>query len=162
MFTSNHSELSKPLFNLLNKNQQQLINNVPEQWRNDAAAISRITSFDLYSPMAQFALNRGKETFEPGNLVGALLYYYKFYQYSGDEAEMKNKIFPLLKRSVNYLMHLLYKDEKGMSAEKNHWVSIAAGCRVVNSTMGFVHKHWKTKKPTPHGEAGLLKSGDEN
>jgi alpha-L-fucosidase 2 len=114
MFTSNHSELSKPLFNLLNKNQQQLINNVPEQWRNDAASISRITSFDLYSPMAQFALNRGKETFEPGNLVWALLYYYKLYQYSGDEAEMKNKIFPLLKRSVNYLMHLLYKDEKGM------------------------------------------------
>jgi len=114
MFTSNHSELSKPLFNLLNKNQQQLINNVPEQWRNDAAAISRITSFDLYSPMGQFDLNRGKETFEPGNLVWALLYYYKLYQYSGDEAEMKNKIFPLLKRSVNYLMHLLYKDEKGM------------------------------------------------
>jgi hypothetical protein len=114
MFTSNHSELSKPLFNLLNKNQQQLINNVPEQWRNDAAAISRITSFDLYSPMGQFDLNRGKETFEPGNLVWALLYYYKFYQYAGDDAEMKNKIFPLLKRSVNYLMHLLYKDEKGM------------------------------------------------
>jgi hypothetical protein len=114
MFTSNHSELSKPLFNLLNKNQQQLINNVPEQWRKNAAAISRITSFDLYSPMGQFDLNRGKETFEPGNLVWALLYYYKFYQYTGDDAEMKDKIFPLLKRSVNYLMHLLYKDEKGM------------------------------------------------
>jgi hypothetical protein len=113
MFTSNHSELSKPLFNLLNRNQQQLINNVPAEWRNDAAAISRITSYDLYSPMAQFALNRGKETFEPGNLVWALLYYYKYYQYSGDEVEMKTKIFPLLKRSVNYLMHLLYKDDKG-------------------------------------------------
>ncbi len=111
LYASNHLELTKPMFDLLNKNKQTLINNVPEQWRNDAAAIGRITSFDLYAPLNQNDLRKGQ--FEPGNLVWTMLYYYRYYQYSGDKETLKDKIYPLLKRSVNYLMHLLYKDEKG-------------------------------------------------
>lgn len=42
-----------------------------------------------------------------------MLYYYRYYQYTGDENELRNKIYPLLKRSVNYLMHLLQKDANG-------------------------------------------------
>ncbi len=111
LYASNHLELTKPMFDLLNKNKQALINNVPEQWRNDAAAIGRITSFDLYAPLNQNDLRKGQ--FEPGNLLWTMLYYYRYYQYSGDKETLKDKIYPLLKRSVNYLMHLLYKDEKG-------------------------------------------------
>ena len=100
------------MFDLLNKNKQTLINNIPEKWRNDAAGIGRITSFDLYAPLNQDDLRKGQ--FEPGNLVWTMLYYYRYYQYSGDKDELKTKIYPLLKRTVNYLMHLLYKDENGI------------------------------------------------
>ena len=112
LFASNHLDLTKPLFNLLNKNKQQLINNVPAEWRADAAAIGRISTFDLHSPLNQHDLRKGQ--FEPGNLVWVMLYYYKYYQYSGDKKSLRDYIYPLLKRSVNYLIHLLYPDEKGV------------------------------------------------
>jgi len=112
MFASNHLEMTKPLFSLLKQNQQQLINNVPAQWRHDAAAIGRMSTFDLLAPLNQNDLRLGQ--FEPGNLVWMMLYYYRYYQYSGDKQELRQHIYPLLKRSVNYLIHLLKKDEKGV------------------------------------------------
>jgi hypothetical protein len=112
LFASNHLELTKPLFKNLNDNIENLIKNVPETWRSDAAAIGRMSGFDLYAPLNQGDLRKGQ--FEPGNLVWVMLYYYKYYQYSGDETELKTKIYPLLKRAVNYLIHLLYKDQKGV------------------------------------------------
>ena len=110
LFTANQLELTRPLFDLLNKNKQQLINNVPVQWRGDAAAIGRVSSYDLWSPLSQHNLKDGQ--FEPGNLLWVMLYYYKYYQYSGDKVELKEKIYPLLKKSVNYLLHLLHADDK--------------------------------------------------
>jgi hypothetical protein len=112
MFTSNHMEMTKPLFNLLKQNQQQLINNVPAQWRHDASAIGRMSTFDLVAPLNHNDLRLGQ--FEPGNLVWMMLYYYRYYQYTGDETEMRQHIYPLLKRSVNYLIHLLKKDDEGV------------------------------------------------
>lgn len=112
LFASNHLELTRPLFDLINKHKQNLINNVPEQWRQDAAAIGRITSFDLVAPLNQHELSKGR--FEPGNLVWMMLYYYRYYQYSGDKGELEQKIYPLLKRAVHYLIHLLEKDAKGV------------------------------------------------
>jgi alpha-L-fucosidase 2 len=112
MFTSNHLELTKPLFDQLNNNLQHLIQNVPAPWRNDAAAIGRMSGFDLHAPLNQNDLRKGQ--FEPGNLVWVMLYYYRYYQYTGDENELRNKIYPLLKRAVNYLVHLLQKDAQGI------------------------------------------------
>jgi alpha-L-fucosidase 2 len=112
LFASNHLELTKPLFDLINKNKQNLINNVPLAWRKDAAAIGRISTFDLIAPLNQHDLRKGQ--FEPGDLIWVMLYYYKYYQYTGDLAELNDKIFPLMKRSVNYLIHLLEKDATGV------------------------------------------------
>jgi len=112
LFASNHLELTRPLFNQLNNNLTTLIHNVPPEWRNDAAAIGRMSGFDLHAPLNQHDLRKGQ--FEPGNLVWVMLYYYRYYQYGGDEKELRAKIYPLLKRSVNYLLHLLTKDEKGV------------------------------------------------
>ncbi len=112
LFASNHLEMTLPLFNLLKQNRQQLINNVPAQWRNDAAAIGRMSTFDLLAPLNHNDLRLGQ--FEPGNLVWMMLYYYRYFQYTGDEQELRQHIYPLLKRSVNYLIHLLKKDDQGI------------------------------------------------
>ncbi len=111
IFTSNHLEIGRSLFDALNSNVQNLINNVPVEWRNDAAAIGRISSYDLVSPLITGDIRNGR--FEPGDLTWTLYYYYQYFLYSRDTAELKKHIYPLLKRSVNYLVHLLYKDEKG-------------------------------------------------
>ncbi|WP_052266126.1 glycosyl hydrolase family 95 catalytic domain-containing protein [Pedobacter kyungheensis] len=112
IFTANHLELGESLFKSLNRNRQNLINNVPEKWRNDAAAIGRSSAFGLVSPISEAEINKG--TFEPANLTWLLYYYYQYYAYSGDEQTLKTKIFPLLKRSANFLIHQLKPDDQGI------------------------------------------------
>lgn len=112
IFTSNHLELGEPLFSSLIQHQQNLINNVPKEWRSDAAAIGRISSYDLRSPLITGDLRNGR--FEPGNLTWTMFYYYQYYLYTQDTVELKTNIYPLLKRSVNYLVHLLKIDTAGI------------------------------------------------
>lgn len=112
VFTSNHMELGNSLFNTLNSNILNLINNVPERWRKDAAAIGRSSSYNLISPITENQIVNGD--FEPSNLTWALYYYYQYYAYSLDTLTLKQKIYPLLKRSANFLMHNLQRDEGGI------------------------------------------------
>ena len=112
VFTSNHLELGRSLFDAFYNNQNTLIKNAPEKWQYDAAAINRISSYDLHSPVLDDEIANGK--FEPGNLTWALFYYHKYFLYSKDTNELQTRIFPLLKRSVNFLIHLLNKDNKGI------------------------------------------------
>lgn len=112
IFASNHLELGKSLFNTLNKNVQNLINNVPEAWRKDAAAIGRTTGYDLVSPLLEANKEHGQ--FELGNLTWVMFYYYQYYSYTKDREELKKYIYPLLKRSVNHLLYHLKKDEAGI------------------------------------------------
>ncbi|MBC8986847.1 alpha-L-fucosidase [Pedobacter sp. N36a] len=112
IFTANHLELGKSLFNTLNNNLQNLINNVPEPWRKDAAAIGRISGYDLVAPLAEDHKANGQ--FELGNLTWAMFYYYQYYAYSKDKQELQKHIYSLLKRSLNHLLYHLKKDEQGI------------------------------------------------
>lgn len=112
VFTANHLELGKSLFNTLNKNLPNLINNVPEEWRKDAAAIGRISGYDLIAPLSE--ANKDNGQFELGNLTWTMFYYYQYYSYSKDREELIKYIYPLLKRSVNHLLYHLKKDEAGI------------------------------------------------
>ncbi len=112
IFTANHLDLGKSLFNTLNKNLQNLINNVPQEWRKDAAAIGRISGYDLVAPLAMDQKENGQ--FELGNLTWAMFYYYQYYAYSKDRKELQEHIYPLLKRSVNHLLYHLTKAEDGL------------------------------------------------
>jgi alpha-L-fucosidase 2 len=112
IYTSNHIELGKPLNKSFRTNIKHLIGNVPPAWQDDAAAIGRISSYDLVSPLDQKNLT-GLQ-FEPGNLTWALYYYYLDYTHTQNEKDLRNNIYPLLKRSVNYMVHLLEADSSGM------------------------------------------------
>jgi alpha-L-fucosidase 2 len=105
IFVTNHLETGRSLFDKLNSSVNTLINNVPPEWRNDAAAIGRISGYDLVAPLDQNDLRAGR--FEPGNLTWTLFYYHRYFLYSQDTVELVRRIYPLLKRSVNYLVHLL-------------------------------------------------------
>jgi hypothetical protein len=105
IFVTNHLETGRSLFDKLNSSVNTLINNVPPEWRNDAAAIGRISGYDLVAPLDQNDLRAGR--FEPGNLTWTMYYYHRYFLYSQDTVELVRRIYPLLKRSVNYLVHLL-------------------------------------------------------
>lgn len=112
LFTANRLELSEPLWNSMEKNLQNLINNVPnEEWRKDAACIGRSSSYDLVRPLNPDEAE--SNLYEVGNLTWTLFYYWQYCTYKGDENVLLNKFYPLLKRSIAYYSHIIYKGEDG-------------------------------------------------
>ncbi len=116
VFTANHLEIAKSLKQMIDRNVDNLIGNVPEAYRYNSAAIGRSSAPDMISPVW---LERGKDgsTWEDGkkelgNLTWMMHSYYQYYRYSMDP-KVYDTLFPLLKRAVNYYLHLLERDEQG-------------------------------------------------
>ncbi|WP_293913251.1 MULTISPECIES: glycosyl hydrolase family 95 catalytic domain-containing protein [unclassified Sphingobacterium] len=116
VYTANHLDISESLLGMINKNVVNLSKNVPLPYRSDAAAIGRSSSPDMLSPVPLRLENKTDipaiAQAELGNLTWMLYYYYQHYRYSMD-AKTGNTLFPILKRSVNYYLHLLEKNEDG-------------------------------------------------
>lgn len=116
VFTANHLEIAKSLVKMIDRNKDNLIGNVPKAYRYNSAAIGRSSAPDLISPVW---LERGTDGSrwedgkkELGNLTWMMHSYYQYYRYSMDP-NVYDSLFSLLKRSVNYYLHLLERDEQG-------------------------------------------------
>ncbi|MES2461857.1 MAG: hypothetical protein V4671_14835, partial [Armatimonadota bacterium] len=103
VYTANRLELGESLTRMIDTNRQNLINNVPEEWRGDSAAVGRTSSYDAV----------GKVGDERGNLLWTLHNYWLQYRYSGDEKMLRNGLYPILTRSVGYYLHLLEPGDDG-------------------------------------------------
>ncbi len=117
LFAANRLELSEPLWRSMNENIQALADNVPQQeWRHDAAAIGRSSSYDLVSPLTPtLALENRYET---GNLPWILFYYWQYCLFKADSEELLERFYPLLKRSMAYYSHIIYKGDDGLYHRK--------------------------------------------
>lgn len=111
VFTANRAELSRPLWKAMDDYRQNLIDNVPQQWRDDAAVMGRSTSYHLYSPLHPEDDN--KMLYETGNLTWLLFYYYQYCTWTGNAEELTGKFYPLLKRSIAYYEHIREKRTDG-------------------------------------------------
>jgi hypothetical protein len=107
VYASNHLELGESLTRILDANVANLINNVPEAWREDSAAINRTSTYDCIAPVG------GKDGEERGNLIWTMHNYWLQYRHSGDETMLRERFYPLLKRSVAYFLHLLKPGDDG-------------------------------------------------
>ncbi len=109
LLSSNNLEGAVPLGTALDEHQDALIQNVPAKYRSNSAGIGRATSFDMLSqvnPDDSVAPFYNRET---GNLTWAMHNYYQYYRYSMNDSLLLNKIYPLLKRSINLYIHLSFK-----------------------------------------------------
>lgn len=113
MLPANHPELSVGLIEHLHKYRENLIYNVPEHMRHDSAAINTVSGQDLLAPMGDPLDPKLKRILSTGNLIWAMHNCYMQYRYTMDETLLRNKIFPLLKRSVNYYRHFLIEGDDG-------------------------------------------------
>lgn len=111
MLPANHPELSEGLVNILHKYQDNLAQNVPEKMQADSAAINTVSGQDLLSPAGDPSQKPGGTT---GNLTWAMHNAYMQYRYTMDEAMLREKIFPLLKRSINYYRHFMIEGDDGV------------------------------------------------
>lgn len=108
--TSNHLDIAQSLPNTLNRNQQQLIKNVkPISWQKDAAYLALSTAQDLTGAADDDKRYQNLH----GNLPWAMHNVWLMYRYSMDTVFLREKCYPLLKRSMNYYLHILKKEADG-------------------------------------------------
>jgi hypothetical protein len=116
---SNHLELDA-VSHALGKFRDALVDQVADEYRSDSAGIPRTTDMALRngngSGTSGFAVGipgRESPTPEVGNLTWALHNVWLSYRHSMDDRLLRNLLFPLLRRAVNYYLHFLVKGSDG-------------------------------------------------
>ncbi|MGW0845320.1 glycosyl hydrolase family 95 catalytic domain-containing protein [Streptomyces sp. NPDC002787] len=104
---SNHLELDA-LATTVRQNQEQLIANVPAAYRADSSGVGR--SSDMF---ANRGVGRPGGGTEVGNLTWALHNVWLTYRHSMDKALLRDTVFPILRRTINYYLHFLTPGSDG-------------------------------------------------
>lgn len=103
----NHPELDA-LATTLRQNQEQLIANVPAAYRTDSSGVGR--SSDMFANRAVGEPGTGAET---GDLTWALHNVWLSYRHSMDKSLLRDTIYPVLRRAINYYLHFLTPGSDG-------------------------------------------------
>ncbi|MBA2813211.1 Tat pathway signal sequence domain protein [Streptomyces sp. KM273126] len=104
---SNHPELDS-LASTLRQSQEQLTANVPAAYRSDSAGVGR--SSDMFMNRSAPTPGSGGES---GNLTWALHNAWLSYRHTMDEGLLRDTIYPLLRRAMNYYLHFLQPEDDG-------------------------------------------------
>lgn len=109
--TSNHLDLAASLENAFYNHTENLRNNLPEAYRKDAFGIGRSSNGECVTETV------GIPGISPTPEVGLLPWIchnlWLIYRHKMDDTLLKEKLFPLLKGSVNYYLYFLRKEEDG-------------------------------------------------
>lgn len=112
VYASNRLELGMPIVDVVRNNFENLINNVPEAYRKDAAALPVATDFNLVG--ADIRVPGSKPFAQVGNLPWVCHNLWLQYRYSMDENILRHTIFPTLRRAINFYLPFLEEDEQGI------------------------------------------------
>ncbi|HEU4424380.1 MAG TPA: Tat pathway signal sequence domain protein, partial [Pilimelia sp.] len=109
---SNHLELDA-IGRTLIDNQQILIDGLRPEYRHDSAGLRRST--DAQAQDSGFVAVPGREPPAPevGDLAWALHNVWLSYRHTMDLRIVRDVVFPLLRRAMNYYLHFLYAGEDG-------------------------------------------------
>lgn len=111
-FASNHLDLAQSLVRSMDRYRGNLAANVAPELRDDSLAIGTAAGTELVSPVSTPSwIDSGRREWgsapEAGNAVWALHDVWLYYRHSMDERVLRDTLFPLLRRGVNYYRHLL-------------------------------------------------------
>jgi hypothetical protein len=183
LHVSNQLELFSTLPDHLERHRDQLIQNIPEQWRYDAAGISRCTGQDLDESILTWP---NAQSPERSNLIYLCYYLWEYYRMTMDDAYLSEQLFPLLKRAVNLLLHEVTVDEHGVihtpyghspestnGPDTNYDLSsLKWGCETllrINQKLGLgdpTMEKWedivRNLRPFPADENGYMVSAEES
>lgn len=115
MYTGNRLALAQPLARSLKEHLPQLIANVEPEFQHDSAGIYRSSTTRLaggvFYPSKVGVPGRGEA--EIGNLLWACHNLWLHYRMSLDEELLRETLFPVLRRAVNYHRHFLTEGADG-------------------------------------------------
>ncbi|MEE9601935.1 MAG: hypothetical protein V3V75_01420 [Thermoguttaceae bacterium] len=114
-YDSNRLSLGESLWRALKRNEQNLVNNVPAEYRDDSAGIGRATTQDCIAEVGTPGITDKGKWHEPevGLLPWALHNVWLHYRHSMDDKLLADVLYPLLRRSTNYYLHFLSKGNDG-------------------------------------------------
>jgi hypothetical protein len=94
ILAANHPEMVESLSRMMDRNKENLAKNAKE-FADDSATIARTTGYDCVGAGGR----------ELCNLPWAIHNVWLEYRYTMDESILRERVFPLLKRSVNFYLH---------------------------------------------------------
>ena len=103
--SANRLEMAENLSDALDKYKDNLVANVPEEFRQDSAGISRCTGQDLLETYDRWH--------ERANLVWTCHNLWWQYRHTMDDGFLREQLYPLLRRAVNLYLHLAEKGSDG-------------------------------------------------
>lgn len=115
LLTANRLPQMESLFGALDRHRQQLIDNVPPNLRDQAAAIGRAASYDLVARVDAAHAFETKKDVEMGNLPWVLYLYWVYYRCQMDDTILRDRVLPLLKLTIGHYLAFVQKDDQG------HW-----------------------------------------
>lgn len=107
---SDHLDLAASLENALYNNIDQLRLNIPSAYRHNSLGIGVASNLECMTTEVGIP---GKGKAQVGLLPWACHNLWLIYRHKMDDDILRNKLYPLLKESINYYLHFLYKGEDG-------------------------------------------------
>ncbi len=111
-YTGNRLEAAESLTGSLRRNRNNLIENVAPKYRADSAGISRAAGQDGRQDVGRPDGGPDSKS-EVGSLPWACHNLFLHYRMTMDDRFLKEDVYPLLRRAINYYIHFLEKGSDG-------------------------------------------------
>lgn len=113
IYPTGHTELDS-LSRSLDQYRDNLALNVPAAYRADSSAIGRTTQEDLHGAEVAVPGTVSKDAYpEVGNLTWAMHNAWLAYRHTMDDRRLRNVVYPVLRRAVNFYLHFLTEGGDG-------------------------------------------------
>ena len=109
-YASNRTDLGSSLGKALYSNMENLIHTVPDPYRYNSAAVAGATGQDCAGAVEA---PDGENAPQMGLLLWACHNCWLHYRHTMDDKVLREDLFPLLKRAVNYYFHFITEDRDG-------------------------------------------------
>lgn len=114
VYPTRHAEELDSLSRSLDEYRDNLTRNVPAAYRADSAAIGRTTQEDLLGAQVAIPGTISRDALpEVGNLTWAMHNAWLAYRHTMDDARLRDFIYPVLRRAVNFYLHFLFEGADG-------------------------------------------------
>ena len=111
---TNHPDFNEPQSRLLEDRIEDLIANVPKEWRSDSAALGRVSGFgELRSSAPGPAVLKPGQSYQFLALPWLVQQFYLHTRFTADDTRLRNSVVPLLVRAMNVYRRTLVKGSDG-------------------------------------------------
>ena len=111
---TNHTDLEANLYQLLERHKDQMIENMPETFKEDCSGIRNPVQFDdLNAPVSLSDDPKNETGLNLIVLPWLMQMYYLHNRRTMDETLLRESVFPLMRRAFNVYLRILFRGEDG-------------------------------------------------